>query len=194
METGLKYNITCSLDNAPLTVRISAIVFRIKLIALLHDLTHYIFGKAQYFLNVIEFQKRGLMHCHIVIKFAGLSHEARHEVDNCIWTNLPDENTANGELREKVIKNMIHQKYGDFNPNAGCMTTCSKTKTNENSFQNPFHGHLLTRYMQTRLPEELITGASITVTKLPSSSGMMTANTLKPTSTIDTLSHIIHGC
>ena len=65
------------------------------------------FGKAQYFLNVIEFQKRVLVYCHIVIKFEGLSLEAGHEVDTWILTNLPNENIANGELREKVIKNII---------------------------------------------------------------------------------------
>ena len=36
---------------------------------------------------------------------------------------MPDERIAGGKLREKVIKYMVHQKCGQFNPNAPCMTT-----------------------------------------------------------------------
>ena len=87
------------------------------------DLTTKLFGKATHFFSVIEFQKRGMPHAHIVIKFDGQSPEARHDVEKWIWTNLPDERIAGGKLREKVIKYMVHQKCGQFNPNAPCMTT-----------------------------------------------------------------------
>ena len=40
--------------------------------------------------------------------FDGLSPEARHEVDNWIWTNLPDENKNTGELRENVVQYLVH--------------------------------------------------------------------------------------
>jgi len=56
----------------------------------MRDLTSKLFGKATYFFSVCEFQKRGLPHAHIVIKFDGASPEARHEVEKWIWTNLPD--------------------------------------------------------------------------------------------------------
>ena len=46
------------------------------------DLTTKLFGKATHFFSVIEFQKRGMPHAHIVIKFDGQSPEARHEVEN----------------------------------------------------------------------------------------------------------------
>ncbi|CAM9671140.1 unnamed protein product [Laminaria digitata] len=65
-------------------------VVKIKLKELMLDLTRNLFGKAEYYLMVIEFQKRGLIHAHIVVKFEGLSPEARHEVDQWIWANLPD--------------------------------------------------------------------------------------------------------
>jgi len=109
----------CAMDRPDLCNR----VFKIKLRYIMKDLTTKLFGKATYFFSVIEFQKRGMPHAHIVIKFDGQSPEARHEVEKWIWTNLPDERIAGGKLREKVIKYMVHQKCGQFNPNAPCMTT-----------------------------------------------------------------------
>lgn len=121
-------------------------VFKIKLKQLMLDLTNNLFGKAEYYLTVIEFQKRGLVHAHIVVKFKGLSPEARHEVDKWIWANLPDARISNGKLREKVIKYMVHQKCGDFNPNAPCMTTCKKTnkKFCSKHYPQPFHDRTTT--------------------------------------------------
>ena len=56
-------------------------VFKIKLRELMIDSTRNLFGKAEYCLTVFEFQKRGLVHAHIVVTSKGLSPEARHEVD-----------------------------------------------------------------------------------------------------------------
>ena len=106
----------CAMDRPDLCNR----VFKIKLKAIMRDLTSKLFGKATYFFSVCEFQKRGLPHAHIVIKFDGASPEARHEVEKWIWTNLPDKRIAGGKLREKVIKYMVHQKCGHFNTNATC--------------------------------------------------------------------------
>lgn len=113
----------CAMDRPDLCNR----VFKIKLKAIMRDLTSKLFGKATYFFSVCEFQKRGLPHAHIVIKFDGASPEARHEVEKWIWTNLPDKRIAGGKLREKVIKYMVHQKCGHFNTNAPCMTTDKRT-------------------------------------------------------------------
>ena len=73
------------------------------------DLTTKLFGKATYFFSVIEFQKRGMPHAHIVIKFDGQSPEARHEVEKWIWTNLPDERIAGGKLRGVVSSIPTHR-------------------------------------------------------------------------------------
>ena len=67
----------------------------------MRDLTSKLFGKATYFFSVCEFQKRGLPHAHIVIKFDGASPEARHEVEKWIWRNLPDKRIDGGKPREK---------------------------------------------------------------------------------------------
>ena len=79
----------------------------------MRDLTSKLFGKATYFFSVCEFQKRGLPHAHIVIKFDGASPEARHEVEKWIWTNLPDKRIAGGKLREKVFHmlSIVAQEY-----------------------------------------------------------------------------------
>ena len=86
-----------------------------KLRSLLADLKSNLFGKMHYMLYVIEYQGRGCVHAHIIIKFEGLSPEQLKEVDK--WTrNLPDASIANGELRKKVLQYMVHNKYGTFNP------------------------------------------------------------------------------
>ena len=134
----------CALDRPDLCNR----VFKIKLKALMADPTKNLFGKAEYYLSVIEFQKRGLVHAHIVVKFKGSSPRARHEIDEWMWTNLPDERIAEGKLREKVIKCMVHKKCGDFNANAPCivMTTCKKTnrKLCSKHYPQPFRERTVT--------------------------------------------------
>ena len=54
-------------------------IFKVKMKALMHALTHNLFGNAEYFVGVIEFQRRGLPHCYIVINVEGLSPDARDE-------------------------------------------------------------------------------------------------------------------
>lgn len=132
----------CAMDRPDLCNR----VFKIKLKAIMNDLKNNLFGKATYFLSVIEFQKRGMPHSHIVIQFSGLSPEARQEIDKWVWTNLPDERIAGGKLREKVVKYMVHQKCGEFNPNAPCMTTDHKTNKNHCSkhYPQPFRDRFTT--------------------------------------------------
>ena len=47
---------------------LTARVFKAKLEELMNDLTKkQVFGKVLYYLYVIEFQKRGLPHCHILL-------------------------------------------------------------------------------------------------------------------------------
>ena len=93
-------------------------VFKMKLRSLLADLKSNLFGKMHYMLYAIEYQGRGCVHAHIIIKFEGLSPEQLKEVDKWMWTNLPDASIANGELRKKVLQYMVHKKCGTFNPSA----------------------------------------------------------------------------
>ena len=100
-------------------------VFKMKLRFLLADLKSNLFG---YMLYVIEYQGRGCVHAHIIIKFEGPSPEQLKEVDKRIRTDLPDASIANGERRKKVLQYMVHKKCGTFNPSAPCIKTDPKTK------------------------------------------------------------------
>ena len=53
---------------------------------------------------VIEFEKRGLPHAHIVVKFKNDSPDRTNDIDSWVWAQLPDASIANGVLREKVSK------------------------------------------------------------------------------------------
>ena len=103
-------------------------VFKIKLRELLKDLKSNVFTKQLYGMYVCEYQARGLVHAHIIVKFDGDGPQRSNEVDTWVWTNLPDESIADGTLREKVIKYMVNKTCGTVNPSAPCKRTDSKTK------------------------------------------------------------------
>ncbi|MEP4214435.1 MAG: hypothetical protein ABJL35_03660 [Parasphingorhabdus sp.] len=77
---------------------------------------------------IIEYQARGIVHAHITVKYEGATTEQRAEADDWIWTNLPDPSIANGELRARVLKYMVHKKFGSHNISAPGMKA-SKTTT-----------------------------------------------------------------
>ena len=119
-------------------------VFKIKLKHLLADLKSNLFGKYSYIMSVIEYQARGVPHAHIIVKYEGDSPEQRGEVNDWFWTNLPDASIANGVLREKVLKYMVHKKCGAFNPSSPCMKTNPKTKKKycQKHYPQPFRTSL----------------------------------------------------
>ena len=63
----------------------------------------------------------------ILITFKNAGPDALNEIDQWVWAQLPSENIADGKLREKVIKFMIHQPCGSENVNAPCMQTNKDT-------------------------------------------------------------------
>ena len=103
-------------------------VFKLKLKEIMKVLkSGNIFGPYDSHLSVIEFQKRGYPHAHILITFKNAGPDALNEIDQWVWAQLPSENIADGKLREKVIKFMIHQPCGAENVNAPCMQTNKDT-------------------------------------------------------------------
>lgn len=115
-----------SYQNAPLLV---VRVFHLKLLAFIEDITKsHAFGKPVAYVYVVEFQKRGLPHAHIllILNEADKFYSA-NQIDDLIWAEIPDKN-ENPKLYELVAKHMIHGPCGIINPNAVCMQDNKCTK------------------------------------------------------------------
>ncbi|XP_072066782.1 uncharacterized protein [Arachis hypogaea] len=104
-------------------------VFKIKFDELLKDLKNgSIFGKPKAIVYTIEFQKRGLPHCHILL-FTQPNEKPRSsdDIDHHISTEIPDEHMQ-PKLHRLVQKFMVHGPCGVLNMSSPCMVNgkCSK--------------------------------------------------------------------
>jgi hypothetical protein len=103
-------------------------VFRIKLNSLLQDLKQSLLGKPRAMIFVIEFQKRGLAHAHIlVIVDTADKPRCSEDVDMVISAEIPDP-VVNPRLHKAVVDFMLHGPCGHDNPTCPCMKdgACSK--------------------------------------------------------------------
>nr|XP_047141161.1 uncharacterized protein LOC124816154 [Hydra vulgaris] len=104
-------------------------VFKLKLNNLLNDIfKHGVLGKVVTLVQVIEFQKRGLPHAHILLHLANDDKlETSQDIDNLICAEIPDP-IVNCELYDIIKTCMIHGLCGILNPNSPCMKdgVCSK--------------------------------------------------------------------
>lgn len=122
---------------------IVARVFKMKLTELLKDLCkRNVLGKVVAHLYVVEFQKRGLPHAHILLI---LDQDSRirttQDVDDIVSAELPpDPQTfpVGTEMHEQatrlhniVVKQMRHGPCGSQNPNAPCMLNKNGEKTSK---------------------------------------------------------------
>ena len=114
-------------------------VFKLKKDQLMHDLiSGQLLGKVVAHMNVIEFQKRGLPHCHILLILADHDRLITKEfVDQVIVAELPPSphDTSDPEVKEArqilqdiVSSNMIHGPCGSLNQNSPCMENGKCTK------------------------------------------------------------------
>ena len=96
-------------------------VFHIKLKQLLDDLLNkHVLGKPVAYLHVIEFQKRGLPHAHILLILAAEDKPRTvDDYDTIVCAEIPS--LEQPLLREIVLKSMIHGPCGQLNPNCVCM-------------------------------------------------------------------------
>ncbi|XP_021744002.1 uncharacterized protein LOC110710049 [Chenopodium quinoa] len=96
-------------------------VFRSKLIALKKQITEeHVFGKVAAIVYVVEFQKRGLPHAHfLIILDHGYKLTRPSDYDNFFSAEILS--TESPQLREIILKRMMHGPCGSLNPKCGCM-------------------------------------------------------------------------
>ena len=108
---------------------IIARVFNLKPDALIHDLIeNEVLGKTIAHMYVIEFQKRGLPHAHILLILQDSDKPRTPEhVDTIISAEIPDK-TQFPELYETIVNCMLHGPCGPLSKDASCMNNgkCSK--------------------------------------------------------------------
>ncbi|GKB14094.1 DNA helicase PIF1, ATP-dependent [Tanacetum coccineum] len=104
-------------------------VFKIKLTELLHDLTQkHVFGESRAVVYVIEFQKCGLPHAHILLWLKEKSKcKTPGEVDDIISAEMPSP-TTDPDGYKVVTDYMLHGPCGKDARNAACTSDgkCSK--------------------------------------------------------------------
>ncbi|XP_057296296.1 uncharacterized protein LOC130625260 [Hydractinia symbiolongicarpus] len=98
-------------------------VFKLKLNEILKDVTEMgVLGKTIAHVYVIEFQKRGLPHCHLVIHLDPNDKlRDADDIDSVISAEIPNQQ-EHPELFEIVRSCMIHRPCGHLNPNSRSST------------------------------------------------------------------------
>jgi len=112
-------------------------VFKIKLKELINDIhKKHILGRTIVGIYVVEFQKRGLPHAHILIFFTeDCKPHTVEDVDHMISAKLPNLET-NKLAHETVARCMMHGPCGAAFPNAPYMEE-GKCKKNIHASSNP---------------------------------------------------------
>jgi len=105
-------------------------VFRAKLQELIHDLTvKGVLGKAVAYTYVVEFQKRGLPHAHILLIVRECDKpRTPADVDRLVSAEVPDKD-EDPRLYHLVETFLVHGPCGALDPTCPCMTElgqCSK--------------------------------------------------------------------
>lgn len=98
-----------SSDRPDLTARI----FKMKLNALMHDLVQkHVLGKVIGHIHVVEFQKRGLPHAHILLIVAGSDKpHSPDDYDAVVCAEVPNPDT-HPQLYATVTSSMMHGPCG----------------------------------------------------------------------------------
>jgi hypothetical protein len=122
-----------SAENRPDLV---ARVYKSHLAELLKDVKErHIFGVPAAHVHVIEFQKRGLPHCHMLVILRN-EDKMRHrdDIDRIVSAEFPNEND-DPVLYELVKKFMVHGPCGTDNPSSPCMDNGSCQKKFPKNFR-----------------------------------------------------------
>ncbi|XP_065674125.1 uncharacterized protein LOC136091069 [Hydra vulgaris] len=109
-------------------------VFKLKLNKLLNDIfKHGVLGKVVTHVQVIDFQKRGLPHTHILLHLANDDKlETAQDINNLICAEFPHP-VVNRELYDVIKTCMIHGPCEILNPNSPCIKdgVCTKSYPKE---------------------------------------------------------------
>jgi hypothetical protein len=115
---------------------IVARVFKLKKQELIDDIyKRNIFGRVPAYVYVIEFQKRGLPHVHLLVVLEENNRlRTPADINSCISAQWPDPETQ-PLLFETVKLTMVHGPCGNINPSAPCMQNGKCTKGYPKAFQ-----------------------------------------------------------
>ena len=118
--------------------------FKAKKDELIRDIVKSkIFGQVLAYVAVIEFQKRGAPHVHLLVWIKDFE-ETPENIDNIISTEIPplgEPGSQEREFHDLVVKYMVHGPCGkNFNANLGC---CKNNPGNEckRHYPRPFSTH-----------------------------------------------------
>lgn len=116
---------------------IVARVFRLKLDELQDDLfKRNVLGKCDAHVGVIEFQKRGLPHAHILLTLCdGSKFKTARDIDKVVSATIPDPQIE-PRLYSLVGKHMVHGPCGEINPGCPCMREQACTKRYPKQFSS----------------------------------------------------------
>ncbi|XP_076927916.1 uncharacterized protein LOC143591651 [Bidens hawaiensis] len=96
-------------------------VFRAKLEDLKEQLLKkHLLGEVKANVYVIEFQKRGLPHAHILIMYPQYKIKNPDHYDKVVCAEIPDKR-RHPKLHELVVKHMMHGPCGNLRPKSPCM-------------------------------------------------------------------------
>jgi hypothetical protein len=111
-------------------------VFNIKLNALLKDLLQNgVLGITVADIHVVEWQKRGLPHAHILIILRSQDQSRDNsEYDRIVCAELPDKST-HPKLYNIMTSRMLHGPYGALHPSCACMVNGACNKGYPKTFQ-----------------------------------------------------------
>ncbi|UYV80593.1 hypothetical protein LAZ67_19000888 [Cordylochernes scorpioides] len=110
-------------------------VFNLKLQQLLHEIvSQHVLGVVIARVHVVEFQKRGLPHAHMLFMLREEDKPRdRDAIDRLVCAEIPSP-TMQVQLYDMVRKHMIHGPCGNFNLHSPCMSDSKCTKDFPKSF------------------------------------------------------------
>lgn len=117
-------------------------VFHIKMMSLLDDLTKkHVLGKVKAHFAMVEFQKRGLPHIHILLILEDEDvPRTPKDVDKIISAEIPDP-IANPRLHKTIVRCNLHGPCGKDHRSSPCMKGVGQELKCEKCFPKDFQRH-----------------------------------------------------